>query len=94
MFDSVGDIIGWILFGLVAGAIARLLMPGRDPMGWIATILLGVAGSFIGGFLGRMLFGAGDAEGFSPAGWIGAIIGAILLLFLYRMFTSRQPRVG
>ena len=86
-------IIGWIILGIVAGAIARLLMPGRDSMGWLATMALGIAGAFVGGFLGRMLFGrGGDANGFEPAGLIGAVIGAMILLALLRMF-SRQPRL-
>ena len=88
----VMDIIGWIILGLVAGAIARLLMPGRDPMGWIATIALGIAGAFVGGFLSRMIFGQGDAEGFQPASYLGAIVGALILLAVLRM-VSRQPRL-
>lgn len=79
------SIIGWIIFGLIAGAIAKLLVPGHDPGGWIVTILLGIAGSFVGGFLASMLgFGGG------PAGWIGSIIGAILLLLIYRMVVGRR----
>jgi uncharacterized membrane protein YeaQ/YmgE (transglycosylase-associated protein family) len=80
------NIIGWIVFGLIVGAIAKLLMPGRDPGGWIVTILLGIAGSFVGGFLGQMFFqNAGNA-----AGWIGSIIGAMLLLLIYRMVVGRR----
>jgi uncharacterized membrane protein YeaQ/YmgE (transglycosylase-associated protein family) len=81
-------IIGWILFGLVVGVIAKLLMPGRDPGGFIITILLGIAGSLLGGLVGRMLgfYGPGEA-----AGWIMSILGAVLLLFLYRM-VARRPR--
>ena len=80
------NIIGWIVFGLIVGALAKLLMPGRDPGGWIVTILLGIAGSFVGGFLGQMLFqNAGDM-----AGWIGSIIGAMILLLIYRMVVGRR----
>ena len=81
-------IIGWILFGLVVGVIAKLLMPGRDPGGFVITILLGIAGSLLGGLVGRMLgfYRPGD-----PAGWIMSILGAVVLLFLYRM-VSRRPR--
>lgn len=80
------NIIGWIVFGLIVGALAKLLMPGRDPGGWIVTILLGIAGSFVGGFLGQMLFqNAGQT-----AGWIGSIIGAMLLLLIYRMVVGRR----
>ena len=80
------NIIGWILFGLVVGAIAKLLMPGRDPGGWIITILLGIAGSFVGGFLATTMLGRED----QTAGWIGSILGAMLLLFIYRMIVGRR----
>lgn len=83
------NIIGWILFGLVVGAIAKFLMPGRDPGGWIVTILLGVAGSFVGGFLATALLGRQD----QTAGWIGSIIGAIVLLFIYRLIVGRRAAV-
>ncbi|HVG24816.1 MAG TPA: GlsB/YeaQ/YmgE family stress response membrane protein [Thermoanaerobaculia bacterium] len=79
-------IIGWILFGLVVGAIAKFLMPGRDPGGWIVTILLGIAGSFVGGFLASTLMGRDN----TTAGWIGSIIGAMLLLFIYRLIVGRR----
>jgi uncharacterized membrane protein YeaQ/YmgE (transglycosylase-associated protein family) len=83
------NIIGWLLFGLVVGAIAKFLMPGRDPGGWIVTILLGIAGSFVGGFLASTLLGHGDRT----AGWIGSIIGAMLLLFIYRLIVGRRTVV-
>jgi uncharacterized membrane protein YeaQ/YmgE (transglycosylase-associated protein family) len=80
-------ILTWILFGLVVGIIAKLLMPGRDPGGFIVTILLGIAGAMVGGFLGRALglYQEGEA-----AGWIMSILGAIVLLALYRMMTRRR----
>lgn len=80
-------ILTWILFGLVVGVIAKLLMPGRDPGGFIVTILLGIAGALLGGFLGRAtgFYGANDA-----AGWIISILGAILLLVLYRVMVRRR----
>lgn len=78
--------IGWILFGLVVGAIAKLIMPGNDPGGWIVTILLGIAGSFVGGFLAQTLMGSQS----QTAGWIGSIIGALLLLFIYRLVVGRK----
>ena len=78
--------LGWILFGLVVGAIAKLVMPGRDPGGWIVTILLGIAGSFVGGFLGQALLGGGS----ETAGWIGSIVGAIVLLVIYRLVIGRR----
>lgn len=80
------NFIGWILFGLVVGAIAKFLMPGRDPGGWIVTILLGIAGSFVGGFLATTLMGRDQQS----AGWIGSIIGAIALLFIYRLIVGRR----
>jgi uncharacterized membrane protein YeaQ/YmgE (transglycosylase-associated protein family) len=80
-------IIAWILFGLVVGIIAKLLMPGRDPGGFIITILLGVAGALLGGFIGRAMGLYGPNEG---AGWIVSILGAIILLVLYRMVA--RPR--
>ncbi len=80
-------ILSWILFGLVIGIIAKLLMPGRDPGGFIVTILLGIAGALLGGFVGRTMGLYGQNEG---AGWIMSILGAIILLALYRMFVRRR----
>lgn len=80
------NILGWILFGLIVGALAKLLMPGNDPGGWVVTILLGIAGSFVGGFLATTLMGN---QG-STVGWIGSIIGAMILLFIYRLFVGRR----
>ena len=83
-------ILLWILFGLIAGVIAKLLMPGRDPGGWIVTILLGIAGAFVGGFIGRAIWGSTGVTGFD-AGSLGlAVLGAIVLLFLYRMIVGRR----
>jgi uncharacterized membrane protein YeaQ/YmgE (transglycosylase-associated protein family) len=79
-------IIWMLIIGLVAGAIAKLIMPGKDPGGIIITMLLGVAGAFVGGFLFRMLGIGGEG----PAGLIGAVIGALILLFLYRMVTKNR----
>jgi uncharacterized membrane protein YeaQ/YmgE (transglycosylase-associated protein family) len=80
-------ILGWILFGLIVGALAKLVMPGRDPGGIIVTMLLGIAGAVLGGFVGRALglYGEGEAAGF-----IMALLGAILLLALYRMMVGRR----
>lgn len=85
----ITSLIGWIIFGLFVGGLARLLMPGRDPMGCLGTILLGVGGSLIGGFLAYLLFGRGDE--FQPASFLGSLLGAVLLLFLARQFRSRPP---
>jgi uncharacterized membrane protein YeaQ/YmgE (transglycosylase-associated protein family) len=80
-------ILSWILFGLVVGVIAKLLMPGRDPGGFIVTILLGVAGALFGGFIGRAMGFYGENQG---AGWIMSILGAILLLAIYRMMVRKR----
>jgi uncharacterized membrane protein YeaQ/YmgE (transglycosylase-associated protein family) len=79
-----------IILGLIAGAIAKLIMPGRDPGGIIVTILLGIAGSVVGGFLWNMLTG-GSNDG--TAGLIGSVIGALILLALYRMIAGRRSHV-
>ena len=80
-------IIGWIVFGLIAGIIAKLLMPGRDPGGFVITILLGIAGALLGGFIGQALGFYGEGEG---AGMLMSILGAILLLAIYRMTMGRK----
>jgi len=79
------SILGWILFGLIVGVVAKLIMPGPDPGEMIVTILLGIVGALIGGFIGRMLgwYGEGD-----PVGFIMAVIGAIAVLFGYRKISS------
>src|ERR1700694_2238426 len=87
--DEKMNFSGWILFGLVVGAIAKFLMPGRDPGGWIVTILLGIAGSFVGGFLATTLLGRQE----QTAGWIGSIVGAIGLLFIYRLIVGPRTVV-
>jgi len=75
-----------ILVGLLVGAVAKVLMPGRDPGGVVITLLIGVAGSIVAGFLGRSIGWYAEGE---PAGFIGSILGAILLLFLYRALTGQ-----
>jgi uncharacterized membrane protein YeaQ/YmgE (transglycosylase-associated protein family) len=79
-------ILGWIVFGLVVGALAKLIMPGKDPGGIFITIVLGIVGALLGGFLGRLIGLYKEGE---PAGFIGALVGAIVLLWLYRRF--RRP---
>ena len=81
-------VISWIVFGLVIGAIARLIMPGRQAMGWIMTILLGVIGSFAGGALSTLIFGGGGLV--RPSGWIMSIIGALIVLFAYSRFVLKK----
>jgi uncharacterized membrane protein YeaQ/YmgE (transglycosylase-associated protein family) len=80
-------ILTWIVFGLVVGIIAKLLMPGRDPGGFIVTILLGIAGALLGGFIGRAMGFFGPNE---SANWVMAIVGAMLLLLLYRFVARRR----
>ncbi len=92
----VGLIISLIIIGLIAGALARLLVPGPDPMGVVGTIVLGIVGSFVGGFIGYALFHKDQNQGFfQPAGIVGSIIGAIIVLLIYRQFsgTSRRSRL-
>lgn len=76
----------WILIGLLAGAIAKAVTPGRDPGGCLVTILIGIAGALVAGFLGQKLGWYGQGEG---AGFLAAIVGAVLLLFIYRLFARR-----
>jgi uncharacterized membrane protein YeaQ/YmgE (transglycosylase-associated protein family) len=80
-------ILGWILFGLVIGALAKLVMPGRDPGGIIVTMLLGIAGAVLGGFLGRVFGFYQEGE---AAGWIMSFVGAVVLLGIYRMVMRRR----
>lgn len=85
---GIGTVISWIVFGLIVGAIGRLLVPGRDPMGWIATILLGIAGSVVGGLIAYALrLGTGE---FSAGGFIMSVIGAIIALLLYYQIRGRR----
>ena len=80
-------ILGWILFGLIVGALAKLVMPGRDPGGIIVTMLLGIAGAVLGGFVGRAMGFYGPDE---AAGFLMSFVGAVLLLVLYRMMVQRR----
>lgn len=82
-------VIAWIVFGLIVGAIAKLLMPGRDPGGFIVTMLLGIAGALAGGFMGRAAGWYGPND---PAGFLMSLFGAIVLLLLYRMIVGRRSR--
>jgi uncharacterized membrane protein YeaQ/YmgE (transglycosylase-associated protein family) len=87
--ESPMHIIGWIVFGLVVGIVAKFLMPGRDPGGFVLTAVLGIAGALVGGFLGRSLgwYREGD-----PVGFVVAVLGAILLLVVYRVTVGRTAR--
>lgn len=81
------SLLGWIIFGLIIGALAKLVMPGRDPGGIFITIGLGVAGAIVGGIVGRALGFYGPAD---AAGFFMSFLGAVLLLWLYRQFRTRQ----
>jgi uncharacterized membrane protein YeaQ/YmgE (transglycosylase-associated protein family) len=81
-------IISWIFLGLIAGALAKFLVPGKDPGGLIVTILIGIVGAILGGFLGSFI-GLGRVESFDLGGIVIATIGAIILLILYRLFQKR-----
>ena len=87
-------ILGWILLGIVAGVIAKALLPGDDPGGFIVTVIIGIVGAILGGFLARAL-GLGDPidEFFDVSTWLAAIIGAIILLVIYRAVTGRRTAV-
>ena len=84
MFEQHGWIVS-IIIGLVIGAIAKFLMPGKDPGGCFITIIIGLVGSFVGGMLGQAMFG-----GQYVAGWVASILGAMLLLFLYRLILGKR----
>jgi uncharacterized membrane protein YeaQ/YmgE (transglycosylase-associated protein family) len=85
-------VVVMLLLGLAAGALARLVLPGPDPIGVFGTIAVGVAGSFVGGFLGYALFGKDVGEGaLQPSGIVGSIIGAILVLAVWRSVSGRSP---
>ena len=80
-------ILGWIVIGGIAGGIAKLLMPGKDPGGCIITILLGIAGALLAGFLGKTIGWYNEGEG---AGFVAAIVGAFVILLIYRLVLSRR----
>jgi uncharacterized membrane protein YeaQ/YmgE (transglycosylase-associated protein family) len=89
--SMIGFLLYMLVIGIIAGFLARLLVPGRDPMGFWATVLLGVVGSFIGGFLGYVLFGKDLDEGaLQASGIIGSIIGAVIALLIYRAVTRNR----
>jgi len=83
-------ILGWIVLGLIIGALAKLVMPGRDPGGVIVTMLIGVVGAILGGLLGNLLFGGGLEDFFSLRTWLLALIGSLIVLAAYRVVSGRR----
>ena len=83
-------ILAWIVLGLIAGAIAKAIMPGKDPGGILVTMLIGIVGAVIGGFLGSVLFNTGGVSGIDIRSILIAVVGALLLLWVYRMATRRR----
>ena len=86
-------ILSMIVVGLIAGFVARAIMPGRDPMGWVMTIVLGIVGSFVGGFLINFLFHTDrvDSSAIQPTGIVGSVIGALVVLGIYHLARRRAP---
>lgn len=84
--------LGFLLLGLIAGAIAKLILPGRQGGGWITTLILGVIGALIGGWLGGLIFHVGYTGFFSIQSWIIAIAGSIIVLLIWGLLTRRTPR--
>lgn len=85
-------IIGWIVLGLIAGAIAKLILPGKQGGGWIITIVLGIVGALLGGFIGGALFGRDDPMGFNLGSILLAVVGALIVLVIYGAVTGRRSR--
>jgi len=83
----MSNILGWIVFGLIVGVLAKFVTPGRDPGGFVVTVLLGIGGAVLGGWLGQVL---GLYQNGQAAGWIVSVLGAVALLMIYRMF-NRNP---
>ena len=86
------NVLSWILFGLIAGGLAKFIMPGKDPGGCLVTIALGILGAMLGGFLSTRLFDFGTVTGFNLRSFAIAILGTILLLRVYRLILSRPPK--
>lgn len=91
-WEVVMGIIGWIVLGLVAGAIAKAILPGTQGGGWLITLVLGVVGALVGGFIGSAIFGIGLEEFWSLQTWIVAIVGSIVVLLIYGLLTRGSRR--
>ncbi len=83
------DILSWVIFGLAAGAVAKLILPGKDPGGFIMTIVIGIVGALVGGFIANILDFGGVSPGFNLKSFIFAVIGSIVLLIIYRMVKGK-----
>ncbi len=83
-------ILSWILFGLIAGVVAKFIMPGKDPGGIILTVIIGIVGGMLGGWLGSSVFGAGGVSGWNLMSFVWAVVGSLILLIIYRMVFHRS----
>ena len=91
-WEVVMGIIGWIVLGLIAGAIAKAILPGKQGGGWVITLILGVVGALLGGFIGSAIFNIGLEDFWSLQTWIVAIIGSIVVLLIYGLLTRGSRR--
>jgi uncharacterized membrane protein YeaQ/YmgE (transglycosylase-associated protein family) len=91
-WEVVMGIIGWIVLGLIAGAIAKAILPGKQGGGWLITLILGVVGALLGGFIGSAIFGVGLETFWDIQTWIVAIVGAIIVLLIYGLVTRGSRR--
>ena len=92
--ETLGTIISWAVFGLVIGLIARMLYPGHQPLGFFGTMILGIVGSFIGGFIAWMFGFRPDDGAFSGSGWIMSIVGALIVVWIGLFAGSRSTHTG
>ncbi|MFE9569018.1 GlsB/YeaQ/YmgE family stress response membrane protein [Streptomyces sp. NPDC006692] len=87
------SIIAWVLIGLLAGAIAKAIMPGKDPGGCFITMIIGIVGGLLGGWLGKVIFHVHSVKGFFHLStWIAAIVGSVIVLIIYRLITGSRSR--
>ncbi|HET6270212.1 MAG TPA: GlsB/YeaQ/YmgE family stress response membrane protein [Arthrobacter sp.] len=85
-------ILGWLILGLIAGAIAKAILPGRQGGGWVVTLVLGVVGAILGGWIGSLIFGGGLGDFFDLRTWLLAILGAVIVLLIYGAVAGRRTR--
>ncbi|MDR2146453.1 MAG: GlsB/YeaQ/YmgE family stress response membrane protein [Tannerella sp.] len=82
--------LSWIVFGLVAGIVAKILKPGKDAVGWILTIIIGIVGAILGGYLFQLVLGPAWAAGWTWRGFLASVVGAIIVLYIYSFFTKKK----